>query len=185
MSTRRSRSPMARISSASLLWVAVAGALGCAHDVHEMAILPGPSIDLDKARTAQSKLLRELSCRSCMAEDAAICARARDFPVVAAVSGAHLLRDFSTCRHERPPMPTDGHTCGHITALQFDAVVSLSDVKAETADVFREFYTHDYSTPDISEGVSLAPGERYVVFATRGGSGKPHAKWDIGIACTF
>jgi hypothetical protein len=185
MTGRRSILRLGHVFARSFMWVGLACVPGCAHDVHEMARLAGPAIDLEKARATQSALLSKMSCGSCMAEDAAICAKAQEFAVVAAVSGARIVEDSSSCSHERPPSPNDGHTCGHITALQFDAVVPLSAVKADTADVFREFYKHDYWTPNIPEGVAVLPGGRYVVFATRGGAGKPRARWDIGIACSF
>jgi hypothetical protein len=166
--------------------VAMLFAAACATDVHRMEPRAAPALDVDAARAALAAVLADSQCRSCVMDAPAFCAKARTFPLVAAVSGARVVKDFSTCRHERKPVrPTDAMPCGHFTSLQLEAVAVLSGKSAYYADFFSEIYTHDYWTPQHFDGVSLTSGERYLVFAHAFGAGTPKADWDIGIACKY
>ena len=161
-------------------------AAACAHDVHGLERRPAPALDVDAARAALTAVLADPQCGNCIKDSAAMCARRHDFPLVAAVSGARVVKDFTTCRHVRPPRtPEDTVTCGHFTSLGFDAVAALSRASADADDLFRETYTHAYWRPHLFDGVSLSAGERYLVFAHPFGSGAPRADWDIGMACRY
>lgn len=160
---------------------------GCATDRHEMTPLPAPPLDLAAAQLALNTALTTPSCGKCIVETPRFCAELAAFPLVAAVSGARLVRELNTCAHVRHvPGPNDSYPCAHFTALQFDEVSTLSKGDAaQGGDLFRVNYQHDFWTPDDFEGVSLAPGKRYVVFAHRGANTKPRTEWDIGVACEY
>jgi hypothetical protein len=158
----------------------------CASDIHEWPTKPAPPLEVESARVAYAALLADPRCRPCMIEAPQYCAKLREFPLVAAVSGARLVKDFSTCKHEKaPPTPNHSWPCLHGIALRFDAVDTVSGGRANPTDVFRAIYTHDYWTPEDAEGVSLSAGERYLVFAYPGGNATPKADWDIRMACSY
>jgi len=174
-------------ASGSALASLAALAAACATDVHEITPLPAPPIELAAAQRALDTALTTPACGKCIVETPRFCAELGKFPLVAAVAGARMVRDLNTCAHIRHlPGPNDSYPCAHFTALRFDEVSTLS--KGDPArgdDLFRISYSHDIWTPGSTEGVSLAPGKRYVVFAYPGANAKPHANWDVGAACEF
>jgi hypothetical protein len=129
---------------------------------------PPPLSDTRDSFAATSDLAAfNLSCDACMLATPRNCDAAATATVVAVVSDAVELDDFTRCLRSDDD-PNSSQPCFVRRALRFDTAsfVRNRDGAHET-DSFQTSHQIDLNIPGVSTGVFLRPHATYVVFAAR------------------